>query len=115
MTDQELRYLLALTFLPHIGSITARKLIAYTGSGEAVFFEKKSNLMKIPGIGNILAENTRSREVFDKADSEMDFMRKKNIKIKLLKRLVVYAKTIKNVPEISNAEAITTPVNPNEL
>jgi DNA processing protein len=82
MTDQELRHLLAITFLPQIGSITARKLIAYTGSAEAVFKAKKSSLMKIPGIGNILAENAGSRDVMEKADKEMDFIIKKGVRIK---------------------------------
>jgi DNA processing protein len=84
MTNEDLKYLIALTFLPMIGSITARKLIAYTGSAEAVFSEKKKNLLKIPGIGRVLAENAMRKDVLDKAEQEIDFIRKKNICVKTI-------------------------------
>ncbi len=77
--NQEFRYLLALTFLPQIGSITARKLISYTGSAKAVFSEKKKNLLKIPGIGIVLAENAMRRDVLNKAEQEINFMVRNNI------------------------------------
>jgi len=84
MPGQELKYLIALTLVPLIGSITARKLIAYTGSAEAVFSEKKNKLLKIPGIGQILAENTRRRDVLEKAEKELDFISRRGIGVKTI-------------------------------
>ena len=79
MTDHELKFLIALNFLPQIGSRTARKLIAYVGSAEAVFSEKKKNLLKIPGIGQVIAENAMRKDVLEKAEKEIHFIRKNRI------------------------------------
>jgi len=79
MQNEDLRYLIALTVIPAVGSITARKLIAYTGSAKAVFSEKKSNLLKIPGIGNVLAGSIHPDQALDLADKELVFIGKNNI------------------------------------
>jgi len=80
MTGEDLRYLIALTMIPDVGSITARKLIAYTGSAKAVFGEKKSNLQKIPGIGSFLAGQIHPDSHLSQADKEISFIEKNNIK-----------------------------------
>lgn len=79
--EDQLKYLIALSLIQSVGSITARKLIAYTGSAEAVFKEKKSTLIKIPGIGKVLAERTSSPELLDKAEKEIDYCIKNDINI----------------------------------
>lgn len=79
MKENELKYLIALTLIPGIGSITARKLIAYTGSAEAVFREKPHVLKKIPGIGEFLAHQKNTPGLFDKAEEEIDFIMKNKI------------------------------------
>ena len=58
----------------------AKNLISYCGSAEAVFNQKKVQLIKIPGIGNTLAENIINQKVFAKADTEMEFIKKYQIK-----------------------------------
>ncbi len=79
--EEDLRYLLALSMIRAVGSITARKLIAYTGSAEAVFREKRENLRKIPGIGQLLAGRTANPELLHRADSEIEYCLKRNIKL----------------------------------
>jgi DNA processing protein len=80
MNDHDqLRYHLALTMIPKVGGITAKKLIAYCGGIEAVFREKKSSLVKIPGIGQILATAIAGHDIFDQVDKEMEFISKNNI------------------------------------
>ncbi len=69
--DTDLLYKIGLHFLPDIGNITAKKLIAYTGSVEAIFKEKKANLMKIPGIGSYLADNIITNDALQKAEEEL--------------------------------------------
>jgi len=81
MDKEDLKYLIALTLIPSIGSITARKLIAYTGSVKAVFKEKKSNLQKIPGIGSVLANSVSPDQVLIQAEREIQYIDRNNIGI----------------------------------
>jgi DNA processing protein len=79
--SNELLYQIALTLLPGIGDVNARKLVAYTGSPEAVFSEKKASLLKIPGMGQITAELIQSnRTVVDRAAREIEFISKYGIR-----------------------------------
>lgn len=79
MKENELKYLIALTLIPHVGSITARKLIAYIGSAEAVFRESPGVLRKIPGIGEFLARQKNTPGLIEKAEKELNFIKKNNI------------------------------------
>lgn len=80
--DKNLLYYIALTTIPNIGSITAKKLIAYTGSVNQVFSDKKSALEKIPGIGEVNAQNITQNKDFalSLAQNELAFIEKNNIK-----------------------------------
>jgi len=75
-----LLYQIALTLISGIGDITAKKLIAYCGSAEAVFKEKKKNFEKIPGIGETLAGAIINQNVLKLAEDELNLL--KNIKSK---------------------------------
>lgn len=70
---------IALTMLPDIGAITAKKLMAYTGSAEAVFREKRSALLKIPGIGPRIAGRISSGAAGPELDREVNFLEKHGI------------------------------------
>lgn len=73
-------YKIALSLIPGIGNVLAKNLIAYTGSVEAVFKEKKQNLTKIPGIGESLAKSISKAEVFHRAEKELKFIDRYKIK-----------------------------------
>ena len=79
MADQLLKYKIAVGLIPGIGSVTAKKLIAYTGGIEGVFSEKKGKLQKIPGIGNVLAENIVNCKALERAGKEIEFIEKFHI------------------------------------
>jgi len=80
MIDPEsLKYQLALTMIPKVGGITAKKLIAYCGSVEGVFQEKRANLLKIPGIGENLAKAISGNDFFKEAEKEIIFIEKNDI------------------------------------
>ena len=66
--------------IPKIGSINAKKLIAYCGGVEAVFKQSKKALLKIPGIGDCLANEISNQKVIDIAEKEIEFIHKFNIK-----------------------------------
>jgi len=72
---------IALSLIPGIGNVLARNLIAYVGSVEAIFKEKKSNLVKIPGIGEILAESILKANVLQRAEKELLFIDKYKIDV----------------------------------
>ena len=79
MTEQGLIYTLALQRVPKIGDITAKKLISHCGSAEAVFNEKKQNLLKIEGIGTIVINELFERDHFKAAEQELKFIKDNNI------------------------------------
>ena len=47
-------YQIALTLVPNVGDLAAKKLLAYCGSAENVFKESRKSLMSIPGEGLLL-------------------------------------------------------------
>ena len=49
---------------PGIGDLQGKKLVAYCGGVEAVFREKKKNLLKIPGIGQVMANAHCIKRIF---------------------------------------------------
>lgn len=69
-----LKYEIAITLIPHIGDVLAKKLLAYCGTAEQVFKEKRSNLEKIPGIGSFHAQVISRQSVFDRAEEEIKFI-----------------------------------------
>ncbi|MES2396126.1 MAG: DNA-processing protein DprA, partial [Bacteroidota bacterium] len=76
---ENLKYKIALTLIPNIGDILAKRLVAYCGSVEAVFEEKKSSLEKIPGIGSMHANAVVNHTIFELAEEEIKFIEKNNI------------------------------------
>jgi DNA processing protein len=77
--SESLKYKIALTLIPNIGDILAKRLVAYCGSVEGVFKEKKFALEKIPGIGTAYAKQIIDSSIFDRAEEEIKFIEKNNI------------------------------------
>ncbi len=78
--NNELLYQIALTLIPNVGDVNGKKLVAYCGSPEAVFNEKRKQLMKIPGIGHVIVSNILNHNTFDRAEKEIAFIEKYKIK-----------------------------------
>ena len=81
MIDEKLKFKIALSLIPKIGHITAKKLVSYVGSYEGVFEESKNKLLKIPGIGEVLANQIVSTDALKKADDELKFIEKNKINV----------------------------------
>ncbi len=79
MTENNLLSVLALQHVTNIGDITAKKLISHCGSAEAVFKEKKHNLLKIEGIGNLIINDLFEPIHFKAAEEELHFINSNNI------------------------------------
>ena len=74
-----LLYQIAITQIPGVGDINAKKLISYCGGPEAVFREKRRNLLKIPGMGPMTVDAILGHQVLDRAEKEIAFIRKYGI------------------------------------
>lgn len=81
MNDDAFMYRIAITLIEGVGDVIARQLISYCGSTEAVFKEKKKNLLKIPDIGPKTANAIITFKGFDRAGRELDFVRRHGIEI----------------------------------
>ncbi|MFC2097929.1 DNA-processing protein DprA [Bacteroidota bacterium] len=77
--DSLLKYKIAMNIIPGIGCIIAKRIIAHTGGVDAIFHEKKKNLLKIPGIGKYLAYRINTKQAIDKAEEEIEFLKKNKI------------------------------------
>jgi len=75
----DLKYKIGIGLIPGIGDILAKKLISYCGGVEAVFREKKTALMKIPNVGEVLADSIVNHDVLAKAEKEVEFIFKHRI------------------------------------
>ncbi len=74
---------IALTFIPGVGDVTGKKLIAVCGSAEAVFTEKKSALLKAERVGDQVAGSiveNRTRAL-DRASREIEFINRYKISV----------------------------------
>jgi len=77
----ETLYKIAFSFLDGLGSINARKVIAYTGGLESFFKEKKQSFLKIPGIGKSHIQKLNREVALKKAEEELKFLEGNDIKL----------------------------------
>ncbi|TAE85006.1 MAG: DNA-protecting protein DprA [Bacteroidetes bacterium] len=75
----QLLYQIALNLIPGIGNVLAKNLVSYCGGVEAIFKQKKSRLLQIPGIGERLADHIVQFKDFKAAETEIDFITKHGI------------------------------------
>lgn len=78
MPDKQL-YQIALTMIKGVGHLIARQLLMSVGDAEAIFFEKKQLLEKIPGIGSHTAAQILRPEVLELAEKELLFIEKNKL------------------------------------
>ncbi len=74
-------YKIAISFFNGIGPVNTKKVIAYTGSLEGLFKEKKQNLLKIPGIGKSFVDKLDREPAISLAEEEIEFIAKNDIQV----------------------------------
>jgi len=74
-------YFIALTKIPGVGDIVAKKLIAYCGGIKEVFSQSRSSLKQIPGVGKVLAESVCSGSALDAAEQELNNAKKLGVRV----------------------------------
>jgi DNA processing protein len=77
---QELLFQISLTLVPRIGTVQAKILIEHLGTASAIFTAKEHQLKRIEGIGEIRARSIKTFTDFHKAEQEVLFIEKNNIK-----------------------------------
>ncbi|MGL4364547.1 MAG: DNA-processing protein DprA [Bacteroidales bacterium] len=77
----ETLYSIALSLVTGVGSITAKKLINYCGSAEAVFKASAKEFQPNSAIAKALRNATQLSQTIDRAKKEIDFAEKNEIKI----------------------------------
>jgi DNA processing protein len=77
----ELLYRIALTKIPKVGAVIAKTLISHCGSAEAVFKSSKKSLLKIPSIGEAIADSLLNQNVLTWAEKEYEYIQKNNINV----------------------------------
>ncbi len=80
MSETTLKHKIALSLIPGIGDINARKLVSHVGSVEGVFSESYRTLIKIPGIGTNLAKAVCDRSYLETAERESEYVTRNNIR-----------------------------------
>jgi DNA processing protein len=70
-----------ITMIPGIGNVLAKQLISYCGSAEKVFTTPKRRLIKIPGIGNRIANEIQKGIQLRKAENIVSRCQREGIKI----------------------------------
>lgn len=72
-------YEIALNKIPSVGPVLAKLLMSYCGGAQGVFAEKKSQLLRIPHIGDKIAAHILAADPETLAQTELHFIEKNNI------------------------------------
>jgi DNA processing protein len=75
----ELKFMIALTMVPAIGPVTARKLIRNLGSARAVFDQNRYVLEKIPGMGPQKSGSIELHGLLERAEKEVGYLERHHI------------------------------------
>jgi len=81
LSKNELLYTLALQRVPNLGDNSVKKLIRHIGSAEGIFKEKKSNLLKIDGIGSFRLKELNEKSLLNEAEEELIYIEKNEITV----------------------------------
>lgn len=79
MSVETLKYKIGIGLIPKIGPVIAKRLVSYCGSVEGIFREKRSNLAKIPGIGEKLIDYILQYRNSEIPEKEIENIKKYNI------------------------------------
>lgn len=89
---------LALTMIPGVGDVLIKLLISYCGSASAVFKSNKVKLLKIPGIGEKIADSIIQNKSINIAEKELEQINKHGAKL-LFFTDKSYPEGLKQIPD----------------
>lgn len=71
---------IALTLVPGLGPVLARRLVSIFGSAAAIFRERSPGLIRLPGINAETAYSIKQCKYLERAEQEVEYISKKGIK-----------------------------------
>lgn len=78
--EKQILYQIAVTLIPGIGDVGGKKFVAYCGSAEAVFQEKRKALEKINGIKEVTIDAIcHPQDILKRAEQEVAFIEQNGI------------------------------------
>ncbi|NNF21894.1 MAG: DNA-protecting protein DprA [Saprospiraceae bacterium] len=81
MPHDNFLYKIALNYIPNVGCINAKKLVAFCGSAKGVFEATRKELSRIPGIGEKRIRDIMSKSALRKAEHELTLVNKQDIQL----------------------------------
>lgn len=81
MLNEELIHMMALSLVENVGPVNAKRLVAYCGSAENVFKQKKSDLEKIPGVGEFIAKSVLKSATMSRVEQELKFIERNKVQV----------------------------------
>ena len=72
---------MALTKIKHLGPVSIRNLIAYTGSPKKVFNTPRGKLLKVPGIGELGVKSVLNQQYLAEVEKEIEKCHRHNIQV----------------------------------
>lgn len=94
----DLLFKVGVTLIPNVGDVLTKQLISYCGSPEAIFKESKSTLLKIPKIGEVIANSIYNSSVLQKAETIIRSAEKSNTQL-LFYQEDNYPKRLKSIDD----------------
>ena len=81
--EDDLLHKIALTLIPMVGAVNGKTLVGYSGSATQALTATKKELMSIPNIGEVIAENIiKNRDLaMGRAEKELVFIEKNNVEV----------------------------------
>ncbi len=77
----ELFYQIALSRIPQIGVVNARRLMSYFDLASSIFSANRSDLLKIPHIGPVLAESIFQTHILKEAEQILKTSEQSNVRV----------------------------------
>ena len=79
--NSSLLYEVAIGLIPGVGCQNTKQLISYCGDAQKIFQTPKGKLLKIPGIGEVVAQAIQKQNVLQQAEDEINWAVKNNVQI----------------------------------
>lgn len=82
VSDELLKYKVAISLVEGLGDVVAKRLIAYAGGVQELFTQPLNELrgLKVPGLNKTVLDSIRSSELLERAEEELEFMEANRIR-----------------------------------
>lgn len=74
-------YKIGLTLIKSVGHVTAKSLLGHFGCAEAIFKANKKELLQIPGIGPVTADQILANDALKTAELQLKFIKKHKVEV----------------------------------